>query len=66
MVSHRKDVVQGTLDLLVLRIIATQPMPEGRWECRRVTRYVNRLGFPGSRAWRTRDLRRKFLKSPTF
>ena len=24
MVSHRKDVVQGTLDLLVLRIITTQ------------------------------------------
>jgi PadR family transcriptional regulator, regulatory protein PadR len=26
MASHRKDVVQGTLDLLVLRIIAVQPM----------------------------------------
>ena len=26
MASHRKDVVQGTLDLLVLRIIAAQPM----------------------------------------
>ena len=26
MASQRKDVVQGTLDLLVLRIIATQPM----------------------------------------
>jgi transcriptional regulator len=25
-VDRRKDVVQGTLDLLVLRIIATQPM----------------------------------------
>ena len=24
--TNRKDVVQGTLDLLVLRIIATQPM----------------------------------------
>ena len=45
MVSHRKDVVQGTLDLLVLRIIASQPMPEGRWECRRVTRYVTGAGF---------------------
>ena len=26
MASQRKDVVQGTLDLLVLRIIAAQPM----------------------------------------
>ena len=26
MASQRKDVVQGTLDLLVLRIIAVQPM----------------------------------------
>ena len=26
MASHRKDVVQGTLDLLVLRIISAQPM----------------------------------------
>ena len=26
MAGHRKDVVQGTLDLLVLRIIAAQPM----------------------------------------
>jgi PadR family transcriptional regulator, regulatory protein PadR len=26
MASRRKDVVQGTLDLLVLRIIAVQPM----------------------------------------
>jgi transcriptional regulator len=26
MVDRRKDVVQGTLDLLVLRIIAAQPM----------------------------------------
>jgi PadR family transcriptional regulator, regulatory protein PadR len=26
MADHRKDVVQGTLDLLVLRIIAAQPM----------------------------------------
>jgi PadR family transcriptional regulator PadR len=26
MASRRKDVVQGTLDLLVLRIIAAQPM----------------------------------------
>ena len=24
--ADRKDVVQGTLDLLVLRILATQPM----------------------------------------
>jgi hypothetical protein len=47
MVSHRKDVVQGTLDLLVLRIIASQPMPEGRWECRRVTRYVTGWVFQG-------------------
>ena len=26
MASHRKDVVQGTLDLLVLRLIDAQPM----------------------------------------
>jgi transcriptional regulator len=26
MADHRKDVVQGTLDLLVLRIISAQPM----------------------------------------
>ena len=26
MASHRKDVVQGTLDLLVMRIISAQPM----------------------------------------
>jgi hypothetical protein len=26
MASRRKDVVQGTLDLLMLRIIACQPM----------------------------------------
>jgi transcriptional regulator len=26
MAGHRKDVVQGTLDLLVLRIIAAQPI----------------------------------------
>jgi len=34
MASQRKDVVQGTLDLLVLRIIAAQPMhgrASGEW-----------------------------------
>ena len=49
MASHRKDVVQGTLDLLVLRIIAAQPMHG--WGVMQRLRYLTEDVFqvtPGS------------------
>ena len=49
MASQRKDVVQGTLDLLVLRIIAAQPMHG--WGVMQRLRYLTEDVFqvtPGS------------------